>query len=127
MQVRLVEVAVVPVVGRGVPVLVLLVFEVFEELLVLRVLVVRGLLGFALVFVVVDLGLFVVVLRVRNRARIVLSILLESSAAYSNCVRAAPPRRLVPFSGHSCPPHGRGSSVCHPSLVLVPPSISGKS
>ena len=39
MQVRLVEIAVVPVVGRGVPVLVLLVFEIFEELLVLRVLV----------------------------------------------------------------------------------------
>ena len=41
-QVRLVEVGVVPVVGRGVPVVVLLVFEVLEELLVLRVLVVRG-------------------------------------------------------------------------------------
>ena len=71
--------------GRGVPVVVLLVFEVLEELLVLRVLVVRGELavlgGFALVFAAVALGLPAVVLRARKRARMAWSILLEASAA----------------------------------------------
>ena len=64
----------VPVVGRDVPDVVLLVLEVLVGLLVLRVLVVRGELavlgGFALVFVAVALGLSVVVLRVRKRVRI---------------------------------------------------------
>ena len=130
-QVRLVEVGVLPVVGRGVPVVVLLVFEVLVELLVLRVLVVRGelavLAGFALVFVAVAFGLPVVVLRVRKRARIAWSILLESSRLVAAVCVLLPHAGWSPSLAHSCPPHGRGSSVCRPSLVLVPPSISGKS
>ena len=73
--------------GRVVPVTVLLVFEVLEELLVLRVLIVRGGLavlgGFALVFIAMAL---VVVLRVRKRARIVWSVLvIGPSAVLSGC------------------------------------------
>ena len=90
--------------------------------------------GFALVFVAVALGLPVVVLRVRKRARIAWSILLESSAACSSCLRAAPPRRLVPFSAQlsasrswlQClPPFSRPGPTKHIGQVLTPCTKSG--
>ena len=65
----------------------------------------------------------------RKRARIAWSILLESSAACSSCLRAAPPRRLVPFSAQlsasrswlQCvPPFSRPGPTKHLGQVLNP-------
>ena len=122
-QVRLVGVGVVPVMGRGVPVVVLLVFEVLEELLVLRVL---GSASCA--------GWFRPDLRCcglgppgcsasgveASEDRLVHPVGVLGGIVAAVCV-LLPARRLVPFSPQL------SSSVCRPSLVLVPPSISGKS
>eukprot|EP00439_Symbiodinium_sp_Y106_P057526 s1271_g8.t1 len=91
--------------------------EVLVELLVLRVLVVRGelavLAGFALVFVAVAFGLPVVVLRVRKRARIAWSILLESSRLVAAVCVLLPHAGWSPSLAHSCPglrePRGPGN------------------
>ena len=70
----------------------------------------------------------------RKRARIAWSILLESSAACSSCLRAAPPRRLVPFSAQlsasrswlQClPPFSRPGPTKHIGQVLTPCTKSG--
>ena len=123
---RLAVVGVSLAVGRVVLVAGLLVFKALTGVLVPRVLVglgeifVRGFL--ALVFTAVAL---VVLLWARKRDRIVWSALVLSSAAFClSSFRAAPPRFPV---RRSCPPPGRGRSVCHPFLCLVPPGIVGRS
>ena len=120
----------VPVVGRDVPVAVLLEFEVLESCSAGPHSAGWASRGFALVFIAAAL---VVVLRVRKRVRIVWSVLVLISAACCSCFRAAPPRRL-PFNAQlsasrswlQClPPFSRPGPTKHLGQVLMPCTKSG--